>query len=155
MSGEVVEPKVGSRARSLAALLARPLDAWLAARALAWLAVLPLLKRTVALQRLARIMWLRPKHGRRGPDRETRTIAIVARLSHTSGGNCLERSLVLYRYLSRAGADPHLVVGMTRPGEYLGHVWVTVDDVPLLETTEALDEYEVVTTFADEGKRLG
>jgi hypothetical protein len=66
----------------------------------------------------------------------------------------LERSLVLYRYLARASADPHLVVGMAKPDEYLGHVWVTVDSRPLLETLEMLDGYEHLTTFGDRGERV-
>ena len=86
----------------------------------------------------------------RDPEREERTIGVVARLSRASGGNCLARSLVLYRYLSRADADPRLVVGMAKPDEYLGHVWVTVDGRPLLETPETLRGYEEVTTFGDQ-----
>ena len=92
-------------------------------------------------------MWLAPCGSARDRGHERRTIRIVARLSRTSGGNCLERSLVLYRYLARANADPHLVVGMARPDEYLGHVWVTVDGQPLLETPETLGGYTEVVTF--------
>ena len=137
-----------SRARALARLLASPRDAWLAARALGWLCLLPVLKRALALDRLVRLMWLAPSGSARDRGRERRTIRIVARLSRTSGGNCLERSLVLYRYLARANADPHLVVGMARPDEYLGHVWVTVDGRPLLETPETLGGYTEVVTFS-------
>lgn len=140
-----------SRACALARLLASPRDAWLAARALGWLCVLPVLKRTLALERLVRLMWLAPSGSARDPGHERRTIGIVARLSRTSGGNCLERSLVLYRYLARANADPRLVVGMARPDEYLGHVWVTVDGQPLLETPETLGGYADVVTFRDGG----
>ena len=40
-------------------------------------------------------------------------------------GNCLERSLVLCRYLSAAGSDPELLVGMRRgENELEGHAWV-------------------------------
>ena len=137
-----------SRARALARLLASPRDAWLAARAFGWLCLLPVLKRTLALDRLVRLMWLAPSGSPRDRRRERRTIRIVARLSRTSGGNCLERSLVLYRYLARANADPHLVAGMARPDEYLGHVWVTVDGQPLLETPETLGGYAEVVTFS-------
>jgi transglutaminase superfamily protein len=136
-----------SRERSLKRLLASQRDAWLAARALVWLCALPVLKRTLALERLVRLMWLAPGGNARDSGRERRTIRIVARLARTSGGNCLERSLVLYRYLARANADPHLVVGMARPDEYLGHVWVTVDGQPLLETPETLGGYTEVVTF--------
>ena len=136
-----------SRARALARLLASPPDAWLAARAFGWLCVLPVLKRTLALERLVRLMWLSPRGTARDRGHEQQTIRIVSRLSRTSGGNCLERSLVLCRYLARANADPHLVVGMARPDEYLGHVWVTVDGRPLLETAETLGGYTEVVKF--------
>jgi hypothetical protein len=136
-----------SRARALAGLLARPSDAWLAARAFGWLCVLPVLKRTLPLERLVRLMWRTPRGDTRDRGREQRTTRIVSRLSRTSGGNCLERSLVLYRYLARANADPELVVGMARPDEYLGHVWVTVDGRALLETPESLRAYTELVTF--------
>jgi Transglutaminase-like superfamily len=115
---------------------------------------LPFLKRTFPLPRLVRLMWLSPRIPGRDPGREERTIRIVARLSRASGGNCLARSLVLYRYLSRVDADPRLVVGMAKPDEFLGHVWVTVDGRQLLETSETLRGYEEVTTFGDKGRRI-
>ncbi len=96
-------------------------------------------------------MWLAPRGAARDPEREQRTIRVVARLSRTSGGNCLERSLVLYRYLSRADAGPRLVVGMAKPDELLGHVWVTVDSRPLLETPETLRSYTAVVSFGRGG----
>jgi hypothetical protein len=122
-------------------------------RAFGWLCVLPVLKRTLALERLVRLMWLPPRPAPRDSGREQQTIRVVARLSRTSGGNCLERSLVLYRYLARANADPHLVVGMAKPDEYLGHVWVTVHGRPLLETPETLGSYREVVSFGRGGAR--
>ena len=142
-----------SRTRALVALLASPRDAWLAIRALGWLGILPVLKRTLPLQRLARLMWLRPHGEGRSTEREQRVIRIVSGLSRASGGNCLERSLVLYRYLARANADPRLVVGMSRPEEYLGHVWVIVDGRPLLDTPETLGSYTEVVRFGGDGAR--
>jgi ABC-type multidrug transport system ATPase subunit len=43
---------------------------------------------------------------------------------------------------------------MSRPGDYLGHVWVTVNGQAFLETPEALRDYEVVTTFGGEARQL-
>jgi ABC-type multidrug transport system ATPase subunit len=43
---------------------------------------------------------------------------------------------------------------MARSEEYVGHVWVTVDGQALLETPDTLRDYEVVTTFAEEARRL-
>ena len=134
--------------------LARPGDALLAGRIYGWLCVLPLLKRRLSLAKLVRLMWLRPRGAARDSVRERRTIRAVARLSRASRGNCLERSLVLYRYLARATADPHLVVGMARPDEYLGHVWVTVDGRPLLETAETLASYTELVGFGRDGAQV-
>jgi hypothetical protein len=118
------------------------------------MSALPLLKRTLPLPRLVRLMWLPPRISERDLAREQRAIRIATRLSRASGGNCLERSLVLYRYLSRVHADPRLVVGMAKPDVYIGHVWVTVDGQPLLETPEMLLGYEEVMTFGDHGRRV-
>jgi len=114
---------------------------------------LPVLKRTFPLPRLVRLMWLPSQIPERDPEWEERTIRIVARLSRASGGNCLARSLVLYRYLSRAHAGPRLVVGMAKPDELLGHVWVMVDGRALLETPETLGSYTEVVSFGHRGAR--
>ena len=154
MSSSAAASKHVSRLKTFARVLGRPSDAWLAVRTVGWMCVLPVLKRTFPLPRLVRLMWLPPRIPDRDPGREDRTIRIVARLSRASGGNCLARSLVLYRYLSRAHADPRLVVGMAKPNTFLGHVWVTVDGRLLLETPETLRGYEEVTTFGDHGRRI-
>jgi hypothetical protein len=99
-------------------------------------------------------MWLAPRGSDRHHERERRTTHVVARLSRASGGNCLERSLILYRYLARAGARPRLVVGMAKPDKYLGHVWVTVDGHPLLETSETLRDFREITAFGDQGQKV-
>jgi hypothetical protein len=154
MSTPAGESRRGSGLRPLASLLARPTDSLLALRTLGWLCVLPVLKRIVALPRLVRLMWAEPRASVRDLEGEQRAIQVVVRLSRASGGNCLERSLILYRYLSLAGADPRLVVGMTRSDRYLGHVWVTVDGDALLETIDTLGAYQEVTAFGSEGRRV-
>jgi hypothetical protein len=154
MSAPAGYSRRASRLRSLASLFARPADSLLALRTLGWMCVLPVLKRVVALPRLVQLMWIGPSAAGRDREREKRAIDVVARLSRASGGNCLERSLILYRYLSQAGADPCLVVGMTRSNRYLGHVWVRVDGNALLETTDTLRAYAEVTAFGPEGTRV-
>lgn len=98
-------------------------------------------------------MWLAPRGIDRDNERERRTTEVVARLTRVSGDNCLERSLILYRYLARAGARPCLVVGMAQADEYLGHVWITVDGHPLLETAEMLRKYQEIAVFGDQGQK--
>ena len=42
--------------------------------------------------------------------------------------NCLQRSLVTYRLLARAGADVSAVLGIRREGLALaGHAWIQLD----------------------------
>ena len=147
MSSSAAGSKGVARLRAVASLLRRPAEAWLAVQTVCWLCALPLLKRALPLPKLAGLMWLPARISDRDPGQEERTIRIVTRLSRASGGNCLARSLVLYRYLSRADAEPRLVVGMAKPDQLIGHVWVTVDGRPLLETSETLGSYTEIVTF--------
>jgi hypothetical protein len=96
-------------------------------------------------------MWLPARPSARDPERELQAAQLVRRLCRQSGGNCLERSLILYRYLSRARANPRLVVGMAKPDEFIGHVWVTLDSRPLFDSSETLREYTEVMTFGAGG----
>jgi hypothetical protein len=100
------------------------------------------LKRTVPLDTLARWAW-RPPRAEPDPVREARTVACIVRIDRLSGRmdrSCLQRSLLLYRELSRLGSAPTLCVGF-RPGEggLKGHAWVelrgraVLDDGPSLQ----------------------
>jgi Transglutaminase-like superfamily len=151
VSASTADSKPASRLRALASLLASPSDTWLAIRTVGWMYTLPLLKRVLPLPRLVHLMWRPARASERDLERELRTAHLVRRLCRTSGGNCLERSLILYRYLARANADPRLVVGMGKPDEFLGHVWVTVDGRPLLDSPETLRGYTEVVRFGDDG----
>ena len=73
-----------------------------------------------------------------------------------SGGNCLERGLIAYRYLGAAGASPTLVVGLGRGerGGIIGHAWVLLDGRPAGESESAIAEYTPVFSFAPDGSLL-
>jgi hypothetical protein len=94
------------------------------------------LKHLVALGWLARWAWCPPAGP---PDRAAERLltASVLRLSQLTGlldQDCLQRSLLLYRVLSRTGADPTLIIGFRQiDGGIRGHAWVTVDGRPLIE----------------------
>jgi Transglutaminase-like superfamily len=141
------------RAGVLARLAARPADCWLVTRMLAWRMVLPVLKRVMPLRRLTTLMWA--DHSRPRPDRGERIVALgrlVFRSGHPkSRDNCLDRSLVLYRYLSGIGAKPRLIVGFRREsGRVLGHAWVTQSGVPVGDA-EPAEPYAQVTSFGEGG----
>jgi hypothetical protein len=150
---------LAQRARSFLEFLDTPADAALLARMLAWRVSLPLLKHMLALPRLARLMCARASPDPRRPARERRIATMTAWLYRPGGtlaarDNCLERSLLAYRYLSREGAEPTLVVGMRRVpnhGEARGHVWVTVDDNPVIDTESSLAAFAPVVSFGPGG----
>jgi hypothetical protein len=110
-------------------------DPRLAFELAAWRLALPVLTRVVSLPRLARWMWCRPL-SLTDADRRQRLTAI----SRVAGGggrvllsvNCVQRSLVLYRLLSRAAAAPKLVLGVRGGGAGIaGHAWVELDGEPV------------------------
>jgi hypothetical protein len=121
---------------------------------LAWLAVLRVLKRRVPLATLAKVMWRKPR-ARIRPDHADRIPDLVRRLYRGlrdgQDGICLERSLITYRFLSGAGADPHLVIGIRRGGSVIGHAWVVVDGEPLFESAASLGEYGSFFSFGRNG----
>jgi hypothetical protein len=138
--------------RALSRCVDSPADLWLLTRMTAWAPSLPVLKRALPLPRLVDLMESEPRRSKRDPALERR-IARMARLIYrgqpgTFSNNCLERSLVTYRYLSRAGADPELVVAVRRGDEGVdGHVWVTVGGVPVHEQPDELEPYVPVLRF--------
>lgn len=146
-----------SALRTFRRMVASPNETVLALRMAAWTAVLPLLKRILPLPRLVGLMTPAERSAKRDPRREQRIAAIAKRLYHTRPvthrDNCLERSLVAYRFLSRAGAEPMLVVGFRREQKDIhGHVWVIVDGEPVHETPGELSAYETVTAFGSDGR---
>jgi hypothetical protein len=142
----------GRRLRVLRRSIRSPGDAWLACRMAVWRLTLPLLKWVVPLPRLARLMWSASAQRKRDPAREEQIATLAEAISGRRGGrrldNCLERSLVAYRFLSQAGAEPRLVVGVSRDEPVRGHVWVMLDGQPL---RDSVDEFEEVTAFGTEG----
>ena len=135
-------------------LVRRPKDLWLFARILAWAMALPALKRAVPLRLLPRLMWSRPKAKYRTPERRRR-IAYLSGLIYNRYGLeswCLERSLILFRLLSEAGADPMLAVGVEKTdNEWRGHAWVVVNGFPFGESADALERFRPVVIFTRRG----
>jgi hypothetical protein len=143
-------------ARALYSLLASPADLRVLIWMASWAVALPVLKRSLPLPALARLMWARPRASRRDTERERRVSALARRLYRsgmvTRDDNCLERSLLIYRFLARLNANPQLVAGV-RKGEagVLGHVWVTVDGEPVGESSDSLGGFSPVIAFGAGG----
>jgi Transglutaminase-like superfamily len=118
-------------------------------------AVFATLKHIVPLPRLARWAWLRPVASR-DLDAEASAIRCAVRLRNWLGGDrgdCLHGSLALYSVLSRAGADPRLVVGVKRDaGAVSGHVWVVVNGATVAEAPPTSREFTPAFEFGQRGQ---
>jgi len=146
--------------RALRSCISSPADLWLLARIAAWALVLPVLKRLVPLRTLVALMAAESRRSERDADLERR-ITRMARLVYrgrraTFRDNCLERSLVTYRYLARAGAQPRLLVGVGRSetASVRGHAWVTLDGRAVHDQEEELAEHAELTAFGPDGHRV-
>jgi hypothetical protein len=121
-----------------------------------WRVSLPFLKFIVPLPALARFMASdRISDGRGRNEREL----VVLRQILIYGGrlfvspNCFERSLLVFRILSHAGASPNLVVGVSRRDAGIaGHAWVEVDGRPVRDCETP--SYQRVATFDQTGHLL-
>jgi galactokinase len=147
------------RIRTMAGALVRggvPV-AGLAIRMIGWSIVLPGLKVVLPLETLVRLMRRRPRRRRHDGAGVGRIVHVAHRTLRSAGrDNCLERSLLVYRYLSAAGAEPVLVIGArTGTSGVEGHVWLLVDGDPVGESAAELAQYEPVTAFDAAGRRTG
>lgn len=113
------------------------------------------LRYVVPLPALARWAWRSPRAVERDLVREQLIVARVTKLRRVferARGDCLQSSLVLYRELSRAGADPTLFVGFQPSARGLaGHAWVVTDDLPPAELTGSLEGFVPVLRFGRDG----
>lgn len=145
-------PAPAGRIRRLRSLIERPADVWLLCRMAPWAAVLPLLKHVIRLETLARLTWT---DGESRSQPEVAKILALSRLlappASMSQGTCYERSLLAYRFLSRRGTDPRLVVGVrSNGGAVTAHAWVTVGGVPIGES-EAIEDFVQVVVYGRGG----
>jgi hypothetical protein len=127
----------------------------LALRMSPWVLALPFLKRVVPLQRLAHAMQ-QDAQGPRSRASEQQIVAMSSALARLRPprfrANCLERSLLAYRFLTRANADARLIVGVRiADGRLFGHAWVTVDGEPIHEPRAAISDFSRVVEFSKEG----
>jgi hypothetical protein len=148
---------MGRRIRSLRTVIQGPSDVWLGIRMVAWSAVLPALKRLVPLHVLTRLMWPRRRAARRS-ERVSTVTFFAGRIYRVRPflrrDNCLERSLLNYRFLAREGMQPRLVLGAQRSeGEVRGHAWVTIDGRPIMDGHEALEQFTQLVEFGAGGSR--
>jgi hypothetical protein len=152
--------RIRRHASRLRGSLSTPSDAWLLARIFGWSLVLPLAKRTLPFPRLVSLMRPRKCAAHRDPEHEAVIKSLAAWVFKTrppgARDNCLERGLVAYRYLSRAGAGPELVMGFAKEtGGVHGHVWVTVDGRAIHDSAETLAGFEPIVVVRSDGTLIG
>jgi Transglutaminase-like superfamily len=136
-------------------VLRRPHLVLLGLRMAGWSLAVPILKRALPLPALVRVLWSRPRGDRR-PGRDLEIAQLAWWTSRVQPrrfpDNCLERSLVTYRFLARAGARPRLLAGVRQAeGGIVGHAWVTVEDQPVHDAVESLRSYGTLVEFGDGG----
>ncbi len=148
---------IGRHARALRSCIHSPADAWLAARMAAWATVLPALKRALSLPRLVELMRATPRSPLRQPDLEQRIVALArwlhAPLALVDRG-CMQRSLLAYRFLGAAGAQPRLAVGVRKEGaKVLAHAWVFVDGAPAGDSQHEIAAFAPMLMFGPDGRK--
>jgi hypothetical protein len=138
----------GRRVDRLRSVVERPADVWLLCRMAAWAIALPLLKRVLRLETLARIMWSgREAKGEPQTDKVLILSRLLTRRPPRGAERCYERSLLAYRFLSQRGVDPRLVAAVKRTdGSFAGHAWVTVGGSAVGES-DAIAEFVPLVVF--------
>jgi hypothetical protein len=100
------------------------------------------------------LAWRDPVDGR-DPERERVTVARIVKtrqLFPLWDGDCVQKSLLLYRELSGAGADPVLAVGFRRmDGRVEGHAWILVDGVAVDDRLAAAGAFTSSFCFGRRG----
>jgi hypothetical protein len=146
-----------ARLKRLRAEVGTPGDVLLGAAIITWALVLRPLKYIVPLPVLIRALRRKPQATSRNLRKERQVVAFARWASRVtafpSRGNCLERSLIAYRYLTALGANPTLVVGFgIGPNrDVRGHAWVVVDGQPVDDSDDALAGFEETMAFGPDG----
>src|SRR5206468_6147077 len=153
------DPRGGMRGESrfsrLRTVVSGPSEALLATRMLLWAALLPGLKRILPLPRLVSLM--APAHRRAADEKRSAAVVTLARWVYKTGAlrdNCLERSLITYRYLPAGNEGSRLLLGV-RKGDKgpPGHAWLTLRGVPVHDSEESLENLVPIVAFDLEGRR--
>ena len=132
-----------------------PAAGWLVIRMIAWRAALPVMERFVPLPTLVRVMGCHFRVRDRNDHQTQRIVELAERVfaAPSSSRNCLGRSMVTYRYLSKTRVEPQLVIAFRKgAAPVLGHAWVTVDAMPIHDSPQALDEFEPLVIFSSAGE---
>lgn len=143
------------RAARVRNVVRSPADVLLFARMLGWAVALPILKRRMPLPKLVQTA---VPDARADVERRPETVIAFSRWVYRIPGfrdNCLEKSLLTYRYLPADGGRYRLVLGV-RASEAEGppgHAWLTIDGVPVHDSSESLAGLVPILAFDSAGRR--
>jgi hypothetical protein len=117
--------------------------------------MLQIVKHLVPLRVLARWSWRAPAASSPSVPRSV-IVSRVLRAGAIAGvpdRDCLQRSLLLYRELSKHGYGPTLLVGLRRePGGTAGHAWVSCGSDVIAEPAADVTRFEPVLRFGPSGE---
>lgn len=126
-------------------------------RLIASFLALGVLKQVMPLERLAKRAWQppRPNSSHRPRAEIVGRVLQAGRWCGLPDRDCVQRSLLLFRELSRHGFRPVLIMGLRKEGERVtGHAWVEVDGAPVAEPAEAVAVFTTIARFGDGGALL-
>ena len=144
------------RAGVVRQVLAVPNERRLIVRMVFWRMLVTTLKHAVPIRRVVALAGNAPRGSAPGLPPQERIVELAAlvcrpRLLRTSD-NCLDRTLVAYRYLLAAGASPSVVIGLGRAEDVVhGHAWLMLDGRALGEGHETLADFTELVRFAADG----
>lgn len=146
---------IARRAARLRNVVRKPADVLLFARMLGWAAALPVLKRRMPLPKLVEAA---VPEERADASRRPETVIAFSRWVYRLPGfrdNCLEKSLLTYRYLPADGGRYRLVLGVRRSEAEgpPGHAWLTIDGMPVHDSAESLAGLVPILAFDSAGRR--
>jgi hypothetical protein len=116
--------------------------------------MLQIVKHLVPLRVLARWSWRAPAASSPSVPRSV-IVSRVLRAGAIAGvpdRDCLQRSLLLYRELSKHGYGPTLMVGLRRDtGGTAGHAWVSCGSDVIAEPAADVTRFEPILRFGSSG----
>lgn len=121
----------------------------LARIALLWPAA-AVLKRALPLPRLVGLFDAQDRGSTLSPDRAAHLIDKLLHRAYRGGpGYCVERSLLLFHLLRRAGLPARLCFGLGRgpSGAFQGHAWVTLDGNAVAERPDVYLRFKVTYAY--------
>jgi Transglutaminase-like superfamily len=148
-------PDAGRRFRRFWQLLRTPSDFWLLTRMAGWAIVLPILKRIVPLKTLAGLLYS-SQSGPRDAEQEQKIATIVRWFyvfAFSREKSCLQRSLLLYRFLSLSHSEPELITGLKRDqnSKWKGHAWILVDGKAFGDFESKMEDFRPLLSFEKSG----